>query len=102
MDSTATLTPAEKGRITRQRNEAARRSRRAEWLEAEKKDRALVLDALRRVIADPSSTPEQCLFAVRVLDEMGVYHLIPLAVKNPRDDNKRLFAQFREELKNAQ
>ena len=86
----------EQAQTTRQRNAEARKARQAERYAQEKKDRALVLEALRAVLKDPEATTEQRLYAVAVLDSMESYHFIPYSMKNPGagKSNGEIIADF--------
>ena len=79
---------------TRQRNKEARAAARAEREAQEKADKALVLEALRGVLQDPSATAEQRIFAVSVLDSIQHYYLVPYGVKHPGKDSDALIADF--------
>lgn len=84
----------ERAETTRRRNAEARKAQQAERYAQEKKDRALVLEALRGVLRDPSATTEQRIFAVSVLDSMQHYYLVPYDVKHPGKDSNALIADF--------
>lgn len=89
---------------TRQRNAEARRARQEARYAQEKKDRALVLEALRAILRDNLATVEQRIFAVGILDSMENYHFIPCSMNRPgggkRDDD--LIAEFARELEKRQ
>lgn len=87
-------------KTTRQRNKEARKAREAERYAQEKKDRTLVLEALRAVLKEPNATAEQRLYAVGVLDSMESYHFIPCSMKRPGEgkSSEELVAEFAREL----
>lgn len=94
----------ERAEATRQRNAEARKARQAERYAQEKKDRALVLEALRGVLQDPNATTEQRLYAVAVLDSMESYHFIPCSMKRPGEgkSSEELVTEFARELEKRQ
>lgn len=62
---------------TRKRNAEVRVALAAE----QKRDKALVLDALRAVLQDPEATTAQRLYAVAVLDNMTYGRFVPYELK---------------------
>ena len=100
-----TKTPEQKAAEREARKAAKQAAQAARW-EQEKKDKAIMLDALRTVIVDDTATPAQRLFAVAVLDYAENYHMIPYSMKYPdsKDDADftRLRAKFAAELKAAE
>ena len=71
----------EKAKITRERNKAYQEARRAAFKAEKEKDRPLVIEALRAILADNKATAEQRLFAVTALDDMQGYNFIPYRLK---------------------
>ncbi len=88
----------EQARITRQQNKAARDAAAAERAVQQRKDKAIVLDALRGVLQDPEATTEQRIFAVCTLDRMQYYNFVPYGVKPGKMDSDALIADFARKL----
>lgn len=80
------------------------RARQEARFAAERQDRALVLAALREVLADPKATSAQRLFAVAVLDRIQTYYFIPNDVKFPSvpDGDGKIRAEFTKRLETAE
>ena len=76
---------------TRRRNKAAQEARQKEYWAQEAIDKPLMLDALRAVLRNPNSTPEQLIFAVSVLDSVKCYHVIPVRLEYPGKANMSTF-----------
>lgn len=61
------MTPAEKGKLTRQRN--------AEFIEARREERKereqLIIAAMRRVLGDPQSSPTELIEAAKLLSSLN-------------------------------
>ena len=96
-------------KLTAEEREARKQARRAadaaRW-EQEKKDKAIIADALRAVIIDDTATPAQRLYAVACLNYSMGYHIAPYDLKYPDSrgdaDLTRLRAQFAAELKKVE
>lgn len=96
----------EKRAAEREARKAARKAAEAVRWEQERKDKALMLDALRDVLKDQTATPAQRLYAVACLNYSMGYHIAPYDLKFPdsKDDSDltRLRAKFAAELKAAE
>ena len=66
------MTPEERAarREAKRASEAARR-------EQERADKRLAAEAMRAIMKNPDSSPEQLIFALEVLDNLEYYSLIP-------------------------
>lgn len=84
---------------TRIRNKAAKEARQREHMAQEAKDKPLMLDALRAVLRNPSSTPAQLLFAVSILDREQHYSLVPYGLKYPTEPDSRDVDEISDELR---
>ena len=71
----AALTP-EQREARRKRAEERKAQERERW-EQERRDRVTVAEAMRGLLQNPDSNPDQLIFAVEVLDNLGYYHFIP-------------------------
>ena len=89
---------AMKAKNTKARNKAQWEALTAAKAAAKQKDKPLVLEALRAVLADPEATTAQRLFAVAVLDNMMGYCFIPHSAKYPGADKDAATAYFIEKL----
>lgn len=81
---------------------AARKALQAERLEREQRDKALVLDAMRSILSDPTAKPSQRIYAFAVLNYVQYYQLIPYNLPYPDKmdeiDLSRLKEKFADEL----
>lgn len=93
--------PAKKEKATREHNTEARRQRAAEHAEARQKDSALVLEALRAVLSDPSATSSQRIYAVAVLDCMQNYGFVPYKIRYPDEREPLDLSRFKAEIEKA-
>ena len=84
---------------TRRRNKAAKEARERAHRAQEATDKPLMLDALRAVLRNPSSTPAQLLFAVSVLDREQHYSLVPYGMKYPTEPDSRDVDEISDELR---
>lgn len=73
---TETKTPEERAAEREARKQAKKAADAARW-EQEKKDKAIIADALRAVIVDDTATPAQRLYAVACLNYSMGYHIAP-------------------------
>ena len=98
------LTPAEKGRITRARNKAARDAEDAIRRAEEKEDRERAKAAMRAILEDDRATPQQRLDALEILDGLTYSHMVPLAVSKRGEERaeKDLISGFKAELERHQ
>lgn len=69
------MTAQEKAKETRQANRATRERREAERKAAKEKDRPVIVEALRAVLAAPEATARERLLAAILLDDMQRYDL---------------------------
>ena len=90
------LTPAEKGKITRERNAAARAKGKSEKAEQERKDKELITTAMRSIIADERATPRERLDALKILDHLTYSHYIPYSVTH--SDTRMTDAEIKAEF----
>lgn len=65
----------ERAEATRKANKAARERREAERKAAKEKDRPVIVEALRAVLAAPEATARERLLAAILLDDMQRYDL---------------------------
>ena len=72
MSNIEQLTPQEKGRITREKNKAARAEAKAAWEAEKKREKDATIKVMCAIRDDPNATAAQKIFAVSVLD-----HLLP-------------------------
>ena len=84
---------------TRRRNKAAKEARERAHRAQEATDKPLMLDALRAVLRNPSSTPAQLLFAVSILDREQHYSLVPYGLKYPTEPDSRDVDEISDELR---
>ena len=88
------MTPEERAarREAKRANEAARR-------EQERADKRLAAEAMRAIMKNPDSSPEQLIFALEVLDNLEYYSLIPYnsftraQTDEATDDRRRAFME---------
>ena len=78
------LTPAEKGKATRERNREFWAQRRAEQEAQEREDRERAKVAMRAILDDASATPQQKLDALEILDNLTHAHMIPYTLHERR------------------
>ena len=71
----AALTEEQK-QVRRQRTEERKARERERW-EQERRDKQATAEAMRAVLKHPDSNPDQLIFAVEVLENLGYYHFIP-------------------------
>lgn len=95
----AALTP-EQREARKQRAEQRKALERERW-EQERRDRVTVAEAMRGLLRNPDSSPDQLIFAVEVLENLGYYHFIPTNSFSKIQQNEKTEAQrkaFREEF----
>ena len=76
---------------------AERQRHKAERAEREKQDKALMLAAVREILADDTAKASERLIALSILDSLEMYHVISHALH----DSGRELAAFSEILKAA-
>ena len=98
------LTPAEKGKITRAKNKAARDAADAIRRAEEKEDRERAKAAMRSILTDDRATPQQRLDALEILDGLTCSHMVPLAISKRGEERaeKDLISEFKAELEKFQ
>lgn len=71
------LTPHQRAKNTRQKNDAIRKEQRAARAKLEEEDKDRVARCMRKILDDPNSTAAQMIFAVQVLHDIDWTFPIP-------------------------
>lgn len=91
----------EEQREARKQRAEERKARERERWEQERRDKQATAEAMRAVLKHPNSTPDQLIFAVEVLDNLGYYHFIPANSFSKIQQDEKTEAQrrtFKEEF----
>lgn len=90
-----------KGEATRKSNLEKRKQREAEQAEARHRDKPIVIDALRAILADDRASPTERLYALEILDDMMGYSFIPSRIKY-QDTGTVDLSRFKKEVEAIQ